>query len=94
MSRSLEPLCVYEYALNATVELNPETELGRAILSERWTNMCRLRQQLWLSLLEDGVISCNTTVSRARRQVELEIELHPSQFISFCINLNDFERFL
>ena len=94
MSRSTDPLCVYEYAINVTKELDPKNELGRAILGERWTNMCLLQQQLWVARLEKGVIMCNTTISRSRRQVELEIELHPSDYFSFCITLENMDRFL
>ena len=94
MSDSTDPLHVYDYAINPTTELDPESELGRAILGERWTNMCLLQQQLWVSRLEKGVIMCNVTISRSRRQIELEIELHPRDYVSFCICLNNFDRFL
>ena len=94
MSNSLRPLSIIDYAINPTIELDVESPLGRAILSERWYNMSWSHQQYWVFRLSQGVIHCNTTVCASRRQVELEIEVHPGDYIVFCICLDDFDRFI
>ena len=90
---SISPLSEEEYATLVTYELDVNSPLGIAILSERWINMEQTRQLFWLQVLAYGVINCGVTVCPSREQIEIEVELEPGQSVAFCITLARFERF-
>ena len=88
------PLTSAERTQLKKTELDPRTALGRALLGEVWLNFDKDGQDYWIYRLRTGVIQCNTYLCPSRRQVEVEIELHPGEFAYFCVTLSNMDRFL
>ena len=74
-------------------ELDTQSPLGIAILSEGWLNFTDRERNYWIGRLRAGVIDCTIRLCRRRAQVELSIILHPGETVFFCITLAHLERF-
>ena len=99
-SMSLRELGDDEYDDGEVYGLTLTTPLGRAITSERWLNMDPARQAFWLNEISTPRVKfVGTVLSPQRQQVELTVIYYDSagntgHRVSFCITLNDFNRFI
>ena len=99
-SMSLRELGDDEYLDGELYGLSLANPLGRAITSERWLNMPEARQSFWLNEFSSPRVKfVGTVLSPMRQQVELTVLYYDSagntgHKVSFCITLNDFNRFM
>ena len=99
-SYSREPFVTGDYADGEIYPLDEASELGQAILRERWLNVTTAEQADWRALLRVPTVRfVGTVISSRRQQVELTVcfqQPHPvyGLYASISITLARFQRFL
>ena len=98
-SMSIQRLTDNQYDDGEIYQMDPSSDLGRALLSEPWLNMPSNHRDYWISeMYSPRVKFVGTVLSQMRQQVELTYIYRDSigntgHEVAFCVSLANFSRF-